>query len=598
MCGIVGHTGNTPNPIAVISGLKRLEYRGYDSAGIVGANGILSVARAVGKIVNLEAVLAAQPFPADAIAFVGHTRWATHGKANETNAHPHVAGNVAVVHNGIIENHAQLRVELEAAGAVFQSDTDTEVIAHLIEQTLKHERDFVTAVQKSVMRLEGAYAIGVVSTLAPDTIVAVRKGSPLVVGLGDGQNMIGSDALAIAEYTPEVMYLNEGDLAVVTPIAVQVYDLAGKKVHRSTKHVDATDLADKGDFPHFMLKEIYEQPDAVRNTFTDDLSAFGPGMAAVLERTNAIHVIACGTSSYAGQTAKRWFTKLGIPTDVFIASEFRYDDDIHVPEGALCIAISQSGETADTLEAMRKAKTGGYLATLAICNTPESSVVREADNSFITQAGREQAVASTKAFTTQLVALQLLAHHLSTAHNIGAADTLQALRELPLQLENVLHANGRIFEAAKNYRVVENAFFLGRRTMVPIAQEGALKLKEISYVHAEAYAAGEMKHGPIALIDDNFLTVAIIVNDGLEEKVASAVEEVLARGSQVLVFAEEGVTVPEHESLHTVRVGVLNQTTAPYLMNVALQLFAYHMAVLRGNDVDQPRNLAKSVTVE
>lgn len=593
MCGITGHTGLTANPNAVIAGLKRLEYRGYDSAGIAGVNGTITARRATGKLINLQELLAREPLPSDAIAYIGHTRWATHGPATVFNAHPHVAGNIAVVHNGIIENHAELRVELEADGAVFLSETDTEVIAHLIARELQFEPELVTAVRQAVAKLSGQYAIGIISTIAPDTIIAVRKGSPLVVGLGDGQNMIGSDALAVAEYTPEVMHLHDGDLAVVTPTMVAVYNNKHEKVTRPTKHVDPADLASKGDFRHFMLKEIYEQPDAIRRTLGQ---TFDTELLALLPQVTAVHVVACGTSCYAGSTAKRWFTKLGIPVEVFIASEYRYDD-VLIPDGTLFVAISQSGETADTLEALRKANAGGYLATLSICNTPDSSVVRESQHSFITLAGREQAVASTKAFITQLLALRLLSHSLDASQEVSEHD-VPALRRLAHSIENILKLDGTIHQIAKSYVTVENAFFLGRRAMVPIAAEGALKLKEISYVHAEAYPAGEMKHGPIALIDDNFLSVFLMQNDDLQEKIASSIEEVLARNSQVLVFAEDGVVVPEHTKLQVVRLGSLDELATPFAMVTALQLFAYHMATLRGTDVDQPRNLAKSVTVE
>jgi len=598
MCGIVGHTGHSPNLDAVLAGLKRLEYRGYDSAGVAGANGKISAAWVVGKIHLLETHLKREPLPTDAIAHIGHTRWATHGPATKANAHPHTASMVAVVHNGIIENHAELRSELESAGFVFSSDTDTEVVTHLIEQALRHEPDLIAAVQQVVPRLQGAYALGIISPVAPDTIIAVRKGSPLAIGLGDGQNMIGSDALAIAEHTPEVMYLNDGDLAVVTPESVQVLDQHGQAVTRPTKHVDPAQLADKGDWRHYMLKEMHEQPDAVRNTLDTDISAFGEQAADVLSQVQAIHIVACGTSHYAGQQAKRWFTKLGIPCDVFIASEYMVDDALHVPANTLCIAISQSGETADTRSAIKQAKSRDYLATMAICNTDGSSVVRETDLCFLTKAGHEQAVASTKAFTTQLIALQLLAYHLGNLRDVDGDDVLQALRELPLQLEAVLKQSAQIKQTAQSLMSTTNAFFLGKRHMSTIAAEGALKLQEISYIHAQAYPAGEMKHGPIALVEPGFLTVVIVPKDELEQKTISSISEVLARQSSVLVFAEDGVELPQNNLLQSVSIGTLNPITAPYIANVALQLFAYHMAVAKGTDVDQPRNLAKSVTVE
>ncbi|GHB13879.1 glutamine--fructose-6-phosphate transaminase (isomerizing) [Salinicola rhizosphaerae] len=612
MCGIVAALAARNVQGILLEGLKRLEYRGYDSAGlaVLNADGELRRQRAVGKVAALEEKLAQGALSGH--IGIAHTRWATHGKPFEVNAHPHVAGDaaggcLAVVHNGIIENFEPLKRELEADGVVFESETDTEVVAHLIERAFGETGDLLAAVQTTLARIDGAYALAVMHAEAPREIVGARKGSPLVVGVGIDESFIASDALALLQVTDRFIYLQEGDVVRLSDgRGIEIF-AAGERIERSThtyEHGDAA--ASRGEYRHFMLKEIHEQPAVIAATLEGRLSgsrvlesSFGVGAKTLFARVEQVHIIACGTSYHAGMVARYWLEKLaGLPTQVEVASEYRYRDVV-VPKNTLFVTLSQSGETADTLAALRYAKTLDYLGALAICNVPGSSLTRESDFALMTQAGPEIGVASTKAFTTQLVGLLMLTLSLrQTRGDACEAALVQALRELPATLDRALEMDAPIAELSEAFAEKHHALFLGRGTQFPIALEGALKLKEISYIHAEAYPAGELKHGPLALVDADMPVIAVAPNDELLEKLKSNLQEVRARGGQLFVFADEGVALGSADELRVLHVPRIDEILAPILYTLPLQLLSYHVAVLKGTDVDQPRNLAKSVTVE
>jgi glucosamine--fructose-6-phosphate aminotransferase (isomerizing) len=607
MCGIVGISAQRNIVQHLIAGLSALEYRGYDSAGValLGAEGILRL-RAKGKVRDLE--LLQRETGVDGHCGIAHTRWATHGVPSEINAHPHVSGAISVVHNGIIENHAALREELRADGFEFSSQTDTEVIAHLVERAQRRGLGLLAAVQDTVKRLHGAYAIAVVSAREPDTVVGARYGAPLIAGLGDGEQYLASDVHALLPLTRRFLYLEEGDVAEVRRDAIRVFDADGAQVQREVKesHFSA-DAVERGDYAHYMLKEIHEQAQAVTDTLEGRIAGgkiltqiFGVDAEQLLAKTEAVHIIACGTSYHAGLVARYWIEQLaGIPCTAEIASEYRYRDPV-VKEGTLFLTISQSGETADTLAALKLAKQRPYLTQMAICNVPESSIVRESGLVLMTRAGPEIGVASTKAFTTQLVALALFALELARSKGLDAAryaDGVRQLEHLPVLIGEALKLDTEIKELAQRFVDKQHALFLGRGTHWPVAMEGALKLKEISYIHAEAYAAGELKHGPLALVDENMPVIAVAPNDRLIDKLKSNLEEVRARGGELYAFVDENVA---HglDAAHVVIMPAAGEIAAPVVSTIPLQLLSYHVAVLRGTDVDQPRNLAKSVTVE
>ena len=608
MCGIVAAVAQRDVAPILIAGLKALEYRGYDSAGLaVLTPGGLRRLRAKGKVRELEQRYLADPLPGH--TGIAHTRWATHGAPSESNAHPHQAGRAVVVHNGIIENHAALRSALQAQGRVFESETDTEVIAHLIDAELTQGADLRTATLRAIARLEGAYAIAVLDTRDTDHIVGARLGSPLVLGLGIGEHFLASDIQALVQVTRQVIYLEEGDVAEIRRDGYAVLDRGGAPVQRTVHESELnSDAIDKGEFRHFMLKEICEQPRAVADTLEGRLGAhgplpniFGPGGSELLARAAGLHIVACGTSYHAGLVAKIWIEALArIPVSVEVASEYRYREVV-VPPDTLFVAISQSGETADTLSALRETRTRGYLGTLALCNVPESSLVREADLKLMTRAGPEIGVASTKAFTTQLAALALLSLELARARGLAAArmDALAAeLAHLPRMLEQALAIEPHIETLAARLVDRQHALFLGRGTLQAVAMEGALKLKEISYIHAEAYPAGELKHGPLALVDSAMPVIAVAPNNTLLDKLKSNLQEVRARGGELYVIADHVSALEGEDPTRVLRLEVGGEMIAPAVLTVPLQLLAYHVAVLRGTDVDQPRNLAKSVTVE
>jgi len=611
MCGIVGAIAERNVVPILMEGLRRLEYRGYDSAGIaVIDEGDLNRMRRLGKVAELSSAL--EEAPLRGRTGISHTRWATHGVPSETNAHPHVSHpEIAIVHNGIIENYEELRGQLKAAGYEFESETDTEVVAHCIHQQLGEAGgDLAEAVRRTVAELEGAYALAVMCRSEPDKLVLARVGCPVVVGLGLGENFVASDVAALLPVTRNFMFLDEGDIAVVERNRVQVFDVDGNAVERPVKESELTaDAAERGNFRHFMQKEIHEQARAVARTLEERIAngkvleaAFGPGASKVLDRTKGVHIVACGTSYHAGLVARYWIEQLcRIPCSVEIASEYRYRSPV-VPPDTLFVTSSQSGETGDTLAALREAKRSGYVSTLAICNVPESSMVRESDLVMMTHAGPEIGVASTKAFTTQLAALALLT--IAIARRNGLEDKQERmlvtqLAELPGLIEQTLALDESIESLAQHFVDKHHALFLGRGVQNPVAMEGALKLKEISYIHAEAYAAGELKHGPLALVDENMPVVAVAPDDELLEKLKSNLQEVRARGGELFVFADPRVNFGERHGIHTMRMPALIQDfQAPILYTIPLQLLAYHVAVLKGTDVDQPRNLAKSVTVE
>jgi glutamine---fructose-6-phosphate transaminase (isomerizing) len=609
MCGIVGASALDDVVQLLIDGLKALEYRGYDSAGlsILTSTGIQRL-RAKGKVQVLEQLQ--QQSPLAGHSGIAHTRWATHGAPNTENAHPHVSGQTSVVHNGIIENHAQLRAELTAAGFIFTSETDTEVIAHLIEHLQCTGLDLRHATMQAVARFRGAYAIAVLSAREPGRLIGARSGSPLVVGLAAKANYLASDVYALLAHTNQFIYLQDGDLVDVQQASVQVFDHAGSMVSRPIKRSQlSANAVERGEYRHYMLKEIHEQPTAASDTLEGRIAGghvlteiFGVHARSMLMRARTVQIVACGSSNHAAQVARYWIEQLaGIPCMVEIASEYRYRDAAVLPD-TLFVTVSQSGETSDTLEALKIAKQRGYMAKLAICNVPESSLVRESDLVLMTRAGPEIGVASTKAFLTQLVAFALLALELGRAHGLDPARyaaLVQELESLPSLLSEVLKLDGAIKQMAERFAAKQHALFLGRGVQFPIALEGALKLKEISYIHAEAYPAGELKHGPLALVDKDMPVIAVAPNDRLLEKLKSNLQEVRARGGEMFVFADQAVaSLMQDDSGHVIALPPCGEFIAPILFTVPLQLLAYHVAVLRGTDVDQPRNLAKSVTVE
>ncbi|ROM45681.1 glutamine--fructose-6-phosphate aminotransferase [Pseudomonas canadensis] len=610
MCGIVGAVAERNITPILLEGLKRLEYRGYDSAGVaVFTNaGKLERMRRPGKVSELEQALAGEPLVGR--LGIAHTRWATHGAPCERNAHPHFSGDLAVVHNGIIENHEVLREQLKGLGYVFTSDTDTEVIAHLFNHKLKDLGDLTVALKATVKELHGAYGLAVVSASQPDRVVAARSGSPLVIGLGLGENFLASDQLALRQVTDRFMYLEEGDIADIRRESVAIWDVNGQSVEReAVQYRDGAEAADKGEYRHFMLKEIHEQPAVVQRTLEGRLSqnqvlvnAFGPQAAELFAKVRNVQIVACGTSYHAGMVARYWLEELaGIPCQVEVASEFRYRKVVVQPD-TLFVTISQSGETADTLAALRNAKELGFLASLAICNVSISSLVRESDLTLLTQAGREIGVASTKAFTTQLVGLLLLTLSLGQVRGTLAegveATLVEELRRLPTRLGEALAMDSTVEKVAELFADKNHTLFLGRGAQYPVAMEGSLKLKEISYIHAEAYPAGELKHGPLALVDDDMPVVTVAPNNELLEKLKSNLQEVRARGGQLVVFADEKAGMTNGEGTHVINMPHINDTLSPILYTIPLQLLSYYVAVLKGTDVDQPRNLAKSVTVE
>ena len=611
MCGIVGAATQRNVYKILIEGLHRLEYRGYDSAGlsIIDENNILQTRKNIGKVAELEAVAAQTPVAGN--TGIAHTRWATHGEPSTTNSHPHISGKVSVVHNGIIENHDSLRTELIAAGYEFISATDTEVVAHLVNYYLKQDDDtnLRNAVQKTISRLAGAYALGVVSQDQPDTIIAARSGSPLVIGVGIDEHFIASDQMALRQVTDRFVFLEEGDLVDLTSDRYQVFDESGNSVERPMTTLDEKDqIAEKGEYRHFMQKEIFEQAKVLGDTFAGRIgkdsiheAIFGYKAEDLFAKTKAIHIIACGTSFHSGLVAKYWLEHYaGIPCQVEVASEYRYRN-VAVPQGTLFISISQSGETADTLAALHKAKQNGYLGFLAICNVANSSLVRESDIALMTLAGPEIGVASTKAFTTQLVALQLLSISLAKHNGLDAAtekELVQNLHKLPELCTQVLALDSVIEEVSEAFANKHHALFLGRGEQYPIALEGALKLKEISYIHAEAFPSGELKHGPLALVDEDMPVVTVAPNNELLEKLKSNLHEVRARGGQLFVFADRDSGFVSEPGITVIDMPHVPQSLETIIYTLPLQMLSYHVAVLKGTDVDQPRNLAKSVTVE
>lgn len=611
MCGIVGAVARREVKDILLEGLRRLEYRGYDSAGValLEADGRVQTAKAVGKVQALEATLNATLQSNGGVTGIAHTRWATHGKPTEANAHPHTSDNVALVHNGIIENHAALRKELSDAGYTFVSGTDTEVVAHLISHCLKQADSLRGAVEQAVKRLDGAYALAVLSPQHPGVIVGARSGSPLVLGVGIGENFLASDQLALRRVTDRFVFLEEGDLVEVSTKGYAICNAQGQAVERPvSKLTGGGDSAGKGAYRHYMLKEIFEQKDVIKNTLQGRISdtcvlpeAFGAAANALFSKAENIHIVACGTSYHAGLTARYWLEDwVGLPCQVEVASEYRYRNAV-VPGGTLFVSISQSGETADTLAALQISRQRNYLGSLTICNVPNSSLVRESDLALMTRAGPEIGVASTKAFTTQLVALQLFCLCLGRFNGLDEArekELVEALRRLPNLCESALQMNREIEQVFECFADKSHALFLGRGINYPIALEGALKLKEISYIHAEAYPSGELKHGPLALVDADMPVVAVAPNNELLEKLKSNLHEVEARGGQLFVFADRDAGFENQPGLTVLNLPHVPASLEPIIYTLPLQLLSYHVAVIRGTDVDQPRNLAKSVTVE
>lgn len=611
MCGIVGAVAERNVVPLLLEGLRRLEYRGYDSAGLAVVDGTgLHRVRTVGKVAELERALNHHPLTAR--LGIAHTRWATHGRPSERNAHPHLGGDtIAVVHNGIIENHEALREGLRAAGVECASDTDSEVVAHWIALERQRGRSLVEAVRRVARRIEGTYALGVVDAGCPGQLVGARRGSPLVVGLGIGEHFLASDIHALLPVTQRVLYLEDGDVVQLETTGFTVWDMEGRPVQRDVREVSpGLQAAERGPFRHFMAKEIFEQPNAVAETLEGRLTAsavppeiLGPDVDQWIDSVRTVQIVACGTSYHAGLVAKYWMEGLaGLPCHVEVASEYRYRRQPLLP-GNLLITVSQSGETADTLAALRKARNdGAFLRSLCVCNVPESSLVRESDSALMTHAGPEIGVASTKAFTTQLVALLLVV--LVLGRRLGRldpgleAEVVALLRHLPARIEAALALDGPIMRWAQELATREHALFLGRGVHYPVAMEGALKLKEISYIHAEAYAAGELKHGPLALVDAEMPVIAVAPNDELLKKLESNLQEVRSRGGALYVFADENSGIRSEAGVQVLNVAPTEEVIAPVVFTVPLQLLAYHTAVLKGTDVDQPRNLAKSVTVE
>lgn len=606
MCGIVGAVAERPVNKILVEGLKRLEYRGYDSAGVALLEGnTLNTVKAVGKVVNLESAL--EQAGVSGHTGIAHTRWATHGGVTEANAHPHVSSNqLALVHNGIIENHASLRAALKGDGYEFLSDTDTEVMVHLIHQLRQQHTTLLASVQAAVKQFEGAFGTVVFDKANDNEIIVARSGSPLVIGLGLGENFIASDQLALLPVTRSFIFLEEGDVARITRDTVEIFDADGNAVEREVVESNITqDASGKGDYRHYMLKEIYEQPLAVRNTLegrlNDDhvaIDAFGDSAQQIFKDVKHVQIIACGTSYHSGMVARYWLEQFaGVSCNVEIASEFRYRQSF-VHENSLLVTISQSGETADTLAALRLAKEQGYMGSMTICNVPGSSLVRESDLAFMTKAGAEIGVASTKAFTTQLVGLLMLTASIAQEKGLDQSTIVNAIKLLPAKLEETLLLADGIADLAEEFADKHHSLFLGRGSQYPIAMEGALKLKEISYIHAEAYAAGELKHGPLALIDADMPIIVVAPNNELLEKLKSNVEEVRARGGIIYVFADKDSHFESDDTMRVINVNHVDDVIAPVVYTIPLQLLSYYVAVIKGTDVDQPRNLAKSVTVE
>ena len=610
MCGIVGAVAERNVVEILLEGLKRLEYRGYDSAGValLKNDGTLTRIRRTGKVQELaDAVAEGEALGTTGIA---HTRWATHGGVTEANAHPHFSSErVAVVHNGIIENYVTLRNQLTEKGYRFTSDTDTETIAHTVHEELKSGKNLLTAVQSAVNTFHGAYGTVIMDKEDPSRVVVARSGSPLVIGLGLGENFIASDQMALLPVTRRFIFLEEGDVAEITRRTVDIFDKHGAPVEREVVESNIEhDAGDKGGYRHYMLKEIHEQPTVVRNALQQRITetglapdVFGEGADAIFKQVKHVQIIACGTSYHAGMTARYWLEQYAnVSCNVEIASEFRYRKSVVHPN-SLLITISQSGETADTLAALRLAKEAGYMASLTICNVPGSSLVRESDLAFMTRAGAEIGVASTKAFTTQLTAFLMLTLALGKENGMLESDEssiVAALHSLPAKLEETLAITNGIEDLAEEFADKNHSLFLGRGDQYPIAMEGALKLKEISYIHAEAYASGELKHGPLALIDDEMPVIVVAPNNELLEKLKSNVEEVRARGGIMYVFADKDAAFEGDESMRVINVPHCDGPIAPIIYTLPLQLLSYYVALIKGTDVDQPRNLAKSVTVE
>lgn len=608
MCGIVGAVAVRPVTEILLEGLRRLEYRGYDSAGVALLNkGEITRLRRVGKVQALADALAQQPL--QGALGIAHTRWATHGVPSEANAHPHMSGErLAVVHNGIIENYETLKQSLASAGYAFHSETDTEVVAHLLDQGLQQGLSLKAALKASVQQLEGAFALGVISLDADDTLLAARKGSPLVIGVGMGENFIASDQLALLPVTDRFMFLEDGDIAELRADSILIEDCTGQRVERAISvYEHGSSSAEKGPYKHFMLKEIHEQPQVMKQVLEGRISqqqlleqAFGVDATAVFDQVRQVQIVACGTSYHAGMVARYWIESLvGIPCQVEVASEFRYRQVVIAP-GTLLITLSQSGETADTLAALRDVKSR-ILASLAICNVPGSSLVRESQLCLMTNAGPEIGVASTKAFTSQLVALLLTTVALGRRHGMDSTQErslLSSLQQLPALLEQLLLLDQPIQRLAQAFAEKHHALFLGRGPLYPVAMEGALKLKEISYIHAEAYPAGELKHGPLALVDKEMPVIAVAPDNEMLDKLKANLQEVRARGGELFVFCGRPAAIEAQDGIHVVQMPAIPALLEPIAYTVPLQLLSYHVAVLKGTDVDQPRNLAKSVTVE
>lgn len=609
MCGIVGAVAQRDVSPILIEGLRRLEYRGYDSAGIaILEEGNLQRARVLGKVNGLVQLLDKRPLGGG--TGIAHTRWATHGKPSVDNAHPHLCRDkVALVHNGIIENHESLRKSQQQQGYEFYSDTDTEVVVNQVHADLQNSNDLLQAVMSTVEKLEGAYALGVICNEEPDRLIAARFGSPLVIGVGIGEYFIASDVFALLPVTQRFIILEEGDIADIHRDGIQIYDNEHKPVSRPiTVSELSSEAVDKSGYRHYMLKEIFTQPLAVANTLEGRLlngriieESFGKLASELFDKTQAVHIVACGTSYHAGLIASYWIESIaGIPCRVEVASEYRYRDAA-IQAGTLFVTISQSGETADTLAALQLAKSLNYIGTLGICNAPESSLTREADLVFLTRAGHEIGVASTKAFTTQLTALLMLVIVLARRQgltNDAEMKLVSHLESLPGKINQVLELNSQLLALAEHFANKHHCLYLGRGAMLPVAMEGALKLKEISYIHAEAYPAGELKHGPLALVDDDMPVIAVAPNNQLLEKLKSNLHEVRARGGELYVFADSETNMEPAAGIHVINIPPVDDCIAPVIYTVPLQLFAYHVAVMKGADVDQPRNLAKSVTVE
>jgi len=609
MCGIVGAVAQREVPGILLEGLRRLEYRGYDSAGMAVITGAakLDTRKEVGKVQTLADALDSAPLLGH--LGIAHTRWATHGQPSEVNAHPHCSGDIALVHNGIIENHAELRERLAKLGYVFVSQTDTETVVHLMHYHYQQSGDLLTALRDTIPELDGAYGLAVIHAKEPHRLICARKGSPLVIGMGIGENFIASDQLALRQVTDRFVYLEEGDIAEIYTDNYIIRDSDFNLVSRDITQIDtAAETTDKGIYRHYMLKEIYEQPAVIRRSLLGRLGAkrilaeaMGARAEEILKTVSSIQIVACGTSYHAGMVAKYWIEGLaGVPCRVEVASEFRYRK-FKVQENTLLVTISQSGETADTLAALRLAKTLGYSASLTVCNVAQSSLVRESDLYLMTEAGPEIGVASTKAFTTQLVALLFLTVALGRHHDMTENEEneiVSALHQLPDLLTETLALNLKIQQMSNAFADKHHALFLGRGAQWPVAMEGALKLKEISYIHAESYPAGELKHGPLALVDADMPVIAVAPNDVLLEKLKSNIEEVQARGGQLFVFCDKAAGFTPAKGMDIIELPHVNDVIAPILYTIPLQLLSYHVAILKGTDVDQPRNLAKSVTVE